>query len=320
MKTPPAQESFRLGGDFRHEAMFYGSLDAWLEGTASFVREGMESGEPTLVVAAADKIAALNEELGRNADLVQFADMSDVGLNPARIIPAWTDFLARSAPEGQRVRGIGEPIWAERSPDELIECQRHESLLNVAFADSPGWWLLCPYDVGGLPPDVVEEARRSHPFLWQGGEHTASPTYRDLETAAAPFDAPLPPAPLSAESITLEMNNLFVVRDCVARAATAHGLDEGQASDLVVSVNELAGNSLRHGGGTGTLRIWSRGRALICEIEDAGRIDKPLVGRERPTTDQERGFGLWLVNQLCDLVQVRTFKTGSVVRLHMARA
>ena len=77
--------------------------------------------------------------------------------------------------------------------------------------------------------------------------------------------------------------------------------------------------SLRHGGGAGTLRIWTRDRALICEIEDTGHIDKPLVGRQRPATDQERGFGLWLVNQMCDLVQVRTFKTGSVVRLHMAR-
>ena len=30
------------------------------------------------------------------------------------------------------------------------------------------------------------------------------------------------------------------------------------------------------------------------------------------------GFGLWLVNQLCDLVQLRTFPWGSVVRLGMA--
>jgi len=320
MSTAPARGSFEIGGDFRHEAMFYRGLDAWLDGATSFVREGLASEEPTLVVAGTYKLAALKKELGPGADLVQFADMAEVGLNPARIIPAWTDFLERSAPESQRVRGIGEPIWAERSPEELIECQRHESLLNVAFADSPGWWLLCPYDVGELPPDVLEEARRSHPFLWQSGVHTESLIYRDLETAAAPFDAPLPAAPGSAESMSLELNNLFLVRDRVARAAMAHGLDDGRASDLVLSVNELAGNSLRHGGGAGTLRIWTQGRALICEITDTGRIDKPLVGRERPTTDQERGFGLWLVNQLCDLVQLRTFDTGSVVRLHMARA
>jgi anti-sigma regulatory factor (Ser/Thr protein kinase) len=316
----PAKRTLNREGDFRHEALFYGGLNGWLEGAAAFVREGMEADEPTFVVAGAPKLAALKAELGPGADLVQYADMEEVGLNPARIIPAWTDFLARSAPEGQRVRGIGEPIWAERSPDELIECQRHESLLNVAFADSPGWWLLCPYDVSELGPEVLEEARRSHPFLWQDGAHTESLIYRDLETAAAPFDVPLPVAPTAAQKISLTLNTLSLIRDIVDRAASAHGLDEGRSSDLVLSVNELAGNSLRHGGGAGTLRIWTQDRALICEIEDTGHIDKPLVGRERPATDQERGFGLWLVNQMCDLVQVRTFKTGSVVRLHMARA
>jgi len=308
------------GNSFRHEALFYGGLDGFVEGTRAFVMEGLEADEPTLVVAGAHKLAALRAELGTRADLVQFADMGDVGLNPARIIPAWVDFLAHSAPNGRRVRGICEPIWAERSSDELVECQRHESLLNVAFADAPGWWLLCPYDVGELPANVLDEARRSHPYLWQEGVHTGSSTYRDLGTAAKPFDAPLPPRPAGHQLIILDVANLRHVRDVVARAARSHGLDAGRTADLVLSVNELAGNSLRHGGGSGSVRIWTADRMLICEIEDAGHIDKPLAGRERPLPDRENGFGLWLVNQLCDLVQVRTFKKGTVIRLHMARA
>ena len=322
MKTIGANARGRpeLSGDFRHEALFYGGLDGFVEGTSAFVREGLEAGEPTLVVAGSDKLAALRAELGAQADLVQFADMGDVGLNPARIIPAWVDFLAHSAPDGRRVRGIGEPIWAERSSDELVECQRHESLLNVAFADSPGWWLLCPYDVGELSSDVLDEARRSHPYLWQKGVHTGSSTYRDLETTAKPFDVPLPPRPAGHQLIILDVANLHHVREVVGRAARSHGLDEGRAADLVLSVNELAGNSLRHGGGSGSVRIWTADRMLICEIEDGGRLDKPLAGRERPLTDRENGFGLWLVNQLCDLVQVRTFEKGNVIRLHMARA
>jgi prepilin-type processing-associated H-X9-DG protein len=42
-----------------------------------------------------------------------------------------------SAAKLDRLRGAGEPIWPERRPAELVECQRHESLLNVAFADGP---------------------------------------------------------------------------------------------------------------------------------------------------------------------------------------
>src|SRR5438067_1380255 len=219
MRAAPAEGSIHLNGDFRHEALFYGGLDGWLEGTASFVRDGLESDEPAFVVAGAHKIAALRDELGPGADLVQFADMAEVGLNPARIIPVWTDFLARNSPEGRHVRGIGEPIWAERSSDELVECQRHESLLNIAFADSPGWWLLCPYDVGELPSHVLDEAHRSHPYVWQRGRHTTSPTYRDLETAARPFDVPLPPPPPGVQMIILDVEDLHQIRNIVARAA-----------------------------------------------------------------------------------------------------
>ena len=48
----------------------------------------------------------------------------------------------------------------------------------------------------------------------------------------------------------------------------------------------------------------------------AAASTEPLVGRERPA-GPAGGYGLWLANQLCDLVQVRSFPAGSVVRLHM---
>jgi hypothetical protein len=64
------------------------------------------------------------------------------------------------------------------------------------------------------------------------------------------------------------------------------------------------------------LRVWQAADALICEVTDAGRIADPLAGRQRPASGQSGGHGLWLCNQICDLVQLRTFATGSVVRLH----
>ena len=136
---------------FRHEALLYEGIDDFVEQTSSFIVEGVESGEPVLVVVAAEKIARLREELGARANVVHFADMLDVGSNPARIIPAWKSFVDGHAGSGQPLRGIGEPIWAGRSAEELIECERHEALLNLAFAAPRAWWLLCPYDVGELP-------------------------------------------------------------------------------------------------------------------------------------------------------------------------
>src|SRR5205823_1348942 len=112
---------------------------------------GVAAGDAMLVVVSAAKIRLLKEALGAEADCVFFADMGAIGANPAHIIPAWADFVdAYSGGTPNGIRGIGEPIWSDRPADELVECQRHESLLNVAFAGSPSWSLLCPYDLDSL--------------------------------------------------------------------------------------------------------------------------------------------------------------------------
>jgi anti-sigma regulatory factor (Ser/Thr protein kinase) len=58
---------------------------------------------------------------------------------------------------------------------------------------------------------------------------------------------------------------------------------------------------------------------VVCEVTDAGYFDQPLAGRRRPDADRVGGRGMWLVNQLCDLVQVRTLPEGTVVRMHLWR-
>ena len=37
----------------------------------------------------------------------------------------------------------------------------------------------------------------------------------------------------------------------------------------------------------------------------------------RPERGKIGGYGLWLANQLCDLVQVRAYGSAGAVRLHM---
>jgi anti-sigma regulatory factor (Ser/Thr protein kinase) len=97
------------------------------------------------------------------------------------------------------------------------------------------------------------------------------------------------------------------------------GLEQGRAEDFVVAVNEIATNSLRHGGGEGRLRFWRDGDDAVCEVSDQGRITDPLVGRARPTRTSEGGAGIFLANQFCDLVQVRSSDDGTVVRLRLHR-
>jgi anti-sigma regulatory factor (Ser/Thr protein kinase) len=304
---------------FVHEAFLYRGSDEFLRGMLDFIRAGIEAGEPVFVVLNAEKIARLQEALGEDADGVLFADMAEVGSNPARIIAAWHDFVDEHGAGGRPVRGIGEPIWAGRSDPELAECHRHESLLNLAFADTPSFRLLCPYDVAALDPAVVEEAARTHPFVSDVESLRESTSYRGLEAISAPFAEALSELPESAKAIAFDADSLGEVRELVASRAAEAGLGPDRTDALVLAVNEIATNSIRHGGGSGVIRTWDEGSFLLFQVEDAGRIDAPLAGRRQPVLDQPGGRGLWLANQLCDLVQVRTFEDGNVVRIHMAR-
>jgi anti-sigma regulatory factor (Ser/Thr protein kinase) len=103
----------------------------------------------------------------------------------------------------------------------------------------------------------------------------------------------------------------------VAQAGSEVSLEPSRTEDLVLAVSELATNSLLHGGGTGTLRTWRQEDTFLCEVHDSGHIVEPLAGRNPPPPMQPSGRGLWVVNHLCDLVQIRSTSTGTVVRVHM---
>ncbi|HEV7461109.1 MAG TPA: sensor histidine kinase [Solirubrobacteraceae bacterium] len=305
---------------FRHEALLYSGHDGFLAGTLPFIRGGLEADEPVLAMVGPAKIELLREALDGAAGDVHFADMHDIGSNPARIIPAWRRFVDEHGGSAPSLRGIGEPIWAERGAAELVECQRHESLLNLAFAEGCSMRLLCPYDTDALDGAVIAEAHRSHPVIVVDGTQRDSDTYHGIDVVSAPFAHPLSEPPVDAAMLAFTSETLEVVRHFVAERAASIGMSAALVGDLVLAVNEVATNSVLHGGGDGTLLIWQEGPTLICELSDGGYFDYPLAGRERPRPDRIGGQGLWLANQLCDLVQLRSFDTGTVVRLHLRYA
>ena len=208
---------------FHHEALLYADQDAFLAGTVPFLEEGLRGGERMLVALGADRIAALMAALERGADCVRFADMAHVGANPARIIPIWRDFVAGREDDAP-ARTIGEPIWAGRSAAELVECQRHEALLNLAFATTPDFRLLCPYDTAALPAAVIAEARRSHPHVTVGHNRAPSAAYPGLPAITEPFASPLPAPPQTAERYGFDAHGLPCLREVVAAHATLAGL------------------------------------------------------------------------------------------------
>jgi anti-sigma regulatory factor (Ser/Thr protein kinase) len=319
MTATTGQDAPCTDGGFRHRAVLYAGDDGFADATLPFIRAAVAGDEPILVVVSAAKIDRLRDQLGDAAGRVEFEDMADVGTNPARIIPAWHEFVDRHAVARRPLRGIGEPVWAGRSEAELVECQHHECLLNLAFEDAADFWLLCPYDLATLDATAIERAHHSHPVVVRDGAERASASFLDHAKLPAPLADPLPDAPAAVAELAFDGDSLFGLRGTVATRAAQAGLEELRASDLVLAVHELATNSVRHGGGQGVLRMWEDDGAVVCEVRDAGRIEHPLAGRRRPNSDQLGGHGLWLINQLCDLVQIRALPGGGAVRVHMRR-
>jgi anti-sigma regulatory factor (Ser/Thr protein kinase) len=303
---------------YRHDALLYRGADDFVHQIADFVHDGLVADEPTMVAVGADKITMLRDALGAESHQVEFVDMEKLGHNPARIIPGWRRFLDQHGGTGTAIRGVGEPIWPGRNAAELVECQRHEALLGVAVDPATAFTLMCPYDVDALPPEVISEAIRSHPA--PNAVHAGPGSNASLETLATAFlDAPLPEPTVSFQELEFTALHLYAVRELVRETARSATLSIDRTDDLVLAVNELATNSVVHAGGVGTFRTWIETDRVVCEVRDEGHLVEPLVGRVEPALDEIGNRGIWMVNQLCDLVQIRDFPSGTVVRAHVQK-
>ncbi|WP_112239612.1 anti-sigma factor RsbA family regulatory protein [Kribbella monticola] len=283
---------------FLHDAFVYRDDDEFVQQTSAFVRDGVAGGEAVLAALPPAGITKLRSALGSAADQVTFLDITTAGRNPARIIPLWRNLLDQHP--GRPVRGIGEPAYPGRTAAEFAEATLHEALLNLAFENDGPFQLLCPYDASMATPAVAET---------HAGCFDRSATERAFRT-------PLPGVPEYAERLDFGLAELADVRRWFTGRARLRGLPGSRIDDVALALHEICTNSIRFGGGRGTLWMWSEDGALVLEVADRGRIDDLLVGRVLPPVDSLGGRGVWLANQLCDLVQIRSGAGFTQVRLH----
>jgi anti-sigma regulatory factor (Ser/Thr protein kinase) len=303
-------------GSFRHELAFYDGQPGFLDRALPYVRSGLAAGENVMVAAGSDQIESLRSGLGGDADGVTFADVTIVGRNPAAIIPLWSDFVARSA--GRGCRGLCEPAWPSRSAAALVECRNHEALVDVAFGEGTPWNLLCTFDARSLPDRVLADARATHEYVLNGDGSRPNSAYEPGTPGWLGRDDPLTAPPVSSQPVEFGPKSLGDVRAAVEDHALAAGLSASRTADFVLAMNELVGNSVRHGGGGGVLHLWREGDSVVGEVSDRGTLTDPLAGRRRPSPDQEGGRGLWIANQVCDLLEIRSEPGATVVRAHVA--
>ncbi|HEX8509612.1 MAG TPA: MEDS domain-containing protein [Propionibacteriaceae bacterium] len=298
---------------YRHEAFFWRDAADFSDAMVRFVKDGLAEDEAVMVALVPAHAEWIRDGLGREADLVTFVDMAELGRNPARIIPAWQQFLSCHSGYGRPARGIGEPIWFGRRPEEVSECQLHEALLNVALkADTP-FWLVCPYNEQRLDPSIIEEAHRSHHAILESESYRGSTRYGGRAHIDALFAAELPQLSGGAARYIVTAQNLYDVFAFVTREAYAADLWSHQALNLAAAARHVASDSLLRGADRAEVRIWNDPSAVICEVTDSTAVTDVLAGRHVPAGDHDRG--LWAANQICDLVQLRSTPSKTTVRL-----
>ena len=319
MPAPPqGGELLAEARRFTHAAIFYhgGGEDAPqdLGWAGAAVQQAAAAGCAVHIVVPAGTQNSLGDAVGPLMG-ARVDDMTELGRNPARLIPAAFSLL------DDRPRRpaycLWEPAWPSRSAAELHEVCRHEALVNRAFTGCP-MTVACLYDTACLPAGVIRDAERTHPVVISGGRPRASSSYLDGEFPPG-CDDPLPPAATDAVKVQFE-GRLSKVREFSASNAEAAGLDSTKTRDLVLAVSEVAANALGHAGGGGVVRSWRTKDEFVCQIEDVGHITDPLAGRRKRPADASGGHGLWMVNRLCDLVERRSGRGGTVTRLHMRLA
>lgn len=299
-----------------HRALVYRSLGELETRMREFVTEAEARSEPTLVVlppARLELVRRLRDDVRVELHL---RDATLVARNPSvvlELLEGWVS--AHSGP----VRAISELIWPGRRPAEVVECLRHEALVAEQLRDAR-LSLLCAFDGESLAGEALEGLRLTHPALMSGdGGSEPSETYREpdelLSNGLWPQEPPAEPV--------VEVpfgEDLHELRRRVAEQEIVEALPAAQRDNLVFAVNEAVTNSIKYADGRCRVRLWHDGAAVVAEVRSRSRLRDRAAGRRRPSPRAAGGRGLWLVNHMCDLVELRCDGQETWVRLHVLDA
>ena len=145
-----------------HRALMHQSDAQLLDGVVPFVEEGVSRGHAVLVVLPRTKIRHLQKALGGASDRVEMVTSAGWYRTPDSAMRRYRAFVEDRLNGGAPwVSIVGEPVWDDRSVDEVGAWHRYEALVNVAFAAAAAS-IVCPYDERTVPSEVVAEAHRTH--------------------------------------------------------------------------------------------------------------------------------------------------------------
>jgi anti-sigma regulatory factor (Ser/Thr protein kinase) len=129
--------------------------------------------------------------------------------------------------------------------------------------------------------------------------------------------SPDPPA-TGSEAVAVDQpfdaDGLYALRAAVAAHASRLGAVPPVLERLLIVAGELASNAVRHGGGSGRLRLWRTGTELRCQVSDQGPgMADRTVGSQPPGPIATSGRGMWICGRLCDDLIIESGGRGTTV-------
>ena len=309
------------GGAFQHWACVYDSDQQFLETVVPFLGDGLAGGEPVLAVTTPANLELISTALGARGGDVDYAESAFFGRRPPQRVAAFYRYWRNHAPRGSSgstgVRIMAEPVWAGRSAREIAAWTRMESALNVVLAPTT-ISMICPYDARVLGPDIVSGALRTHPAQIAGSRLSPSANFADPAEFTRSCDAdPLADPPAGAAAFPFD-GDLRGLRRFIADRAAAYGVTGDRADILVLAVSEVGAYLKNQGPGTAAVRTWEQPGAVVCDFRQPGlSISDPFLGLRPARLEPGDGDGLWLANQICDWLEIRSGAAGGTIQLQV---
>jgi hypothetical protein len=306
-------------GAFQHEACIYENDSQFLDTALPFLTDGLALGEPVLAVTSPANLELLGAALGGRSGDVDYAESAFFGRRPPRRVAAFYRYWkgAQGGARNGRVRILAEPVWAGRSARDITAWTRMEAALNVTLA-ATSISMICPYDARTTDPGILTDALRTHPVQVAGSAQSPSPQYADPASFARSCDTrPLAQPPDGAETFDFG-GDLRGLRRFIVGSADAHGVAGDRADMLVLAVSEVGAYLKSRWTASATVRTWEQPGAVVCDFRQPGAsISDPFLGLRPAELVPGHGDGLWLANQICDWMDIRSDPEGCSIQLQI---
>jgi anti-sigma regulatory factor (Ser/Thr protein kinase) len=299
------------GERFAHEAFVFDADGRARSRVLPFVQEGLDVGDPVVVVAGDRVRGLLCDALGvRTEELAVLAPAETFWQGGHQTLATYRDSMDPLLATGRPWRLVGEPVWLAAPGGHVWS--RFEAVANLAFADYP-YYSLCLHDQRRLSPSLVDAQLRVHPRVWDGRAPVLSDTYEPTRDFLRRSEPALTAAPRDTRRLSLD--DSASARRRLRAWIDTHEV-RSRTDEVLLAVYELVTNAIRVAGEC-QVEEWVEGETMVWQVRDHGPgLRDVTAGYVPPSRDPSCGRGLWIARSIADDSAIRTRPgEGTTVRL-----